>query len=354
MAENDLNQPLRRRHALKGQAPRSLIVTGTVAAAAAVALFAGMWIAVVDDPLGGRPVAVAAIRDAAPAATGSLTEGPLQGRGTSSGRVAALPNPGRFEVASRPGGPVDDVAASGQVGEAVGLAAAGAAPAVRGAPRIVLVVGGMGISQTGTQEAIKALPENVTLAFAPYGGSLQRWVDRARREGHEILLQVPLEPFGYPETDPGAHTLLASAEPAVNEENLRWLLGRITSYAGVMNYMGARFTSDPEALAPFLVRLSEHGLFYLDDGSAPQSLARQLGAETGASVLTADEVIDLDRRREEIDRKLEDLEAIATAHGLAVGVASAFPASVAAIAEWIPAARERGIAVVPASAALSR
>ncbi|MET0170070.1 MAG: divergent polysaccharide deacetylase family protein, partial [Aliihoeflea sp.] len=42
--------------------------------------------------------------------------------------------------------------------------------------RITIVVGGLGLSQTGTQRAIEVLPAEVTLAFAPAGNSLDRWM----------------------------------------------------------------------------------------------------------------------------------------------------------------------------------
>ena len=40
-----------------------------------------------------------------------------------------------------------------------------------GAPRIALVVGGLGLNPQSTEAAIAELPENVTLAFAPYGAT---------------------------------------------------------------------------------------------------------------------------------------------------------------------------------------
>jgi polysaccharide deacetylase 2 family uncharacterized protein YibQ len=38
------------------------------------------------------------------------------------------------------------------------------------------------------------------------------WNDRsrAREDGHEVMLQVPMEPFDYPDNDPGPHTLTAA------------------------------------------------------------------------------------------------------------------------------------------------
>ena len=68
----------------------------------------------------------------------------------------------------------------------------------RGA-RVAIVIGGLGLSQTGTQAAIAKLPAEMTLAFAPQGNSIGRWMQEARRKGHEIVMQVPLEPFDYPE-----------------------------------------------------------------------------------------------------------------------------------------------------------
>jgi hypothetical protein len=64
----------------------------------------------------------------------------------------------------------------------------------RGA-RVAIVIGGLGLSQTGTQYAIQKLPGTVTLAFAPQGNSLDRWMRDARQTGHELLMQVPFEPY---------------------------------------------------------------------------------------------------------------------------------------------------------------
>src|SRR5262249_20185782 len=83
-------------------------------------------------------------------------------------------------------------------------------------PRSAIAVGGLGIGAASTCEALAKLPGPVTLAFAPYGTDLPRWVTRARGEGHEVLLQVPMEPFDYPDNDPGPQTLLTTVNVAQN------------------------------------------------------------------------------------------------------------------------------------------
>jgi hypothetical protein len=210
----------------------------------------------------------------------------------------------------------------------------------------------MGLSQTGTQSAIEALPEDVTLAFAPYGSSLQRWIDKARAQGHEVLLQIPLEPDGYPDQNPGEHTLLVTTDRHANEQDLHWILARATGYAGVMNHMGARFTSEDRALLPFLGKVGERGLFSLDDGSSPRSMARRGGEILQVPVLTGDLILDQRRSPDAIEAELGALESLARQNGLAIGIASAFPLSVEVVARWAREAPARGIVVVPASAAL--
>ena len=72
----------------------------------------------------------------------------------------------------------------------------------------------------------------MTFAFAPYGGDLERLVARARDEGHEVLLQVPMEPFDYPDNDPGPQTLLTSLDAGQNIDRLHWLMSRFQGYVG--------------------------------------------------------------------------------------------------------------------------
>lgn len=361
MSQSDLNQPLHRAAKERSARRRRAVVAPVVIAAALViAALAAFWIAVVDDPDGGRAVAVATIEEASPPATGSLAAGdgaeaPSADSGSDEMQLAALPvmpsalgaDPSLVEHSSF--GPLPRVSPDGRRPREVYARRSGIVPA--GTPRVVIVVGGLGLSQTSTQNALETLPEDVTLAFAPYGSSLQRWVTKAREEHREVILQVPMEPNGYPQENPGEHTLLVSGGLA-NRDDLHWVLGRMTGYAGVMNHMGARFTADDTALLPFLGEIGERGLYYLDDGSSPRSQAETVGNTLNVPVVTANRVVDRSRNAAEIERELNALEAIARSTGLAVGVASAFPTSVQVIARWVEEAESRGIVIVPASAAL--
>lgn len=219
----------------------------------------------------------------------------------------------------------------------------------RGA-RVAIVIGGLAVSQTGTQAAIAKLPPEVTLAFASGGNSIGRWMEEGRRRGHEIVMQMPMEPFDYPGVDPGRNTLTVSATPEENLDSLRRVLARTTNYTSVMNYMGARFTADADAMAPIMAELARRGLGYVDDGSSARSIAPELAAQDGVPLAVADAQIDLQQERGAILKKLDQLEATARAKGFAIGTGSAFDVTVEAVATWVNEAKMRGIEIVPVSA----
>ncbi len=221
----------------------------------------------------------------------------------------------------------------------------GAAPA----GRVAIVVGGLGISAAGTRDAIARLPPAVTLAFAPYGQDLDGMAARARSDGHEIMLQVPMEPFDYPDSDPGPHTLTAAARPADNIEHLHWAMGRFPGYVGIVNYMGGKLTADEKALSPVLREIGARGLAFLDDGSSARSVATGFKGET--PVRRADGVVDGIGRADAIDKALERLEAAARGGGVAIGTATALPLSLDRIERWAKGLEARGILLVPASTA---
>ena len=222
------------------------------------------------------------------------------------------------------------------------------------APRLAVMVGGLGIGADGTAIAIARLPAAVSLGFAPYGGDLEREAAQAREAGHEILLQVPMESFTYPADNPGPHTLLASASASENLDSLHWLMSRFVGYIGVVNYLGGKLTADAHVLSPALAEIAARGLVYLDDGSSPRSMAREVAAGLDLPSGKADVVIDADPAPQAIDAALARLEALARSHGGAIGVAAALPASVERIARWSGGLEARGVALVPISAMMAR
>jgi polysaccharide deacetylase 2 family uncharacterized protein YibQ len=222
------------------------------------------------------------------------------------------------------------------------------------APRVAIVIGGLGIGAASTSDALIKLPGPITFAFSPYGGDLALAGARARDGGHEILLQVPMEPFDYPDNDPGPQTLLTSLDAGQNIDRLQWLMSRFQGYVGIANAMGGRFSASEQALAPVLREAAKRGLIYVDDGSSTRSLASQIAGANNLAFVKADLVVDTVPAAADVDRALARLEAIARDRGIAVGMASALPVSIERIARWAKTAESRGLLLVPISAAVTR
>ena len=377
MAADDLTRPLglARPKAAGARLRRFGIAAAGVAFIAAAA---AVWFVLVPDAEG--PDVVGAIDGAdAPPADGTSTAGGTSAKISSppegeAGLTEILPDGAISEVGAdvviigEPGegnpmrlasAPMEELAEDGPYGLLPRIGPDGQRPmdayarpldaqTADGGRRIAIVVGGIGIAADGSEAAVE-LPGAVTLAFAPYGKNLAAMLARARASGHEILLQLPLEPYGYPGNDPGPHTLTVGASAEENIDRLHWLMSRITTYVGVTNYLGARFTSEETALAPLLDEIGGRGLLYLDDGSSGMSKADRQ-AKGKAPFARADFVLDAVTEAAAIDAKLAQVEAIARQRGYAIATATAFPVTIERIAEFVKSATERGFEIVPLTA----
>ena len=389
---DDLNAPL-------GQHKRKRLLNLPVSAPQLLAGALGLsgvvvvaWAALVNDPLGGEPTAVVATKappstqtardgdrdgkqharhdgDAgsapnAPAAAAKAVEAPPPGSRTvtiidgSSGARQQFTIPGNSDGASKPlldpklveatrHGAIPKIGPDG-VRPSARYARARDLPAnKKDSPLISIVIGGLGIGASGTADAFAKLPATVTFALAPYGTDLEKLAERARADQHELLLQVPMEPFDYPDNDPGPQTLLSSLTSEQNIDRLHWLMSRFQGYVGLMSFMGARFTASEQGLAPVLRDAAQRGLIYVDDGSSSRSIAGQIGGAHNLPFAKTDIVLDTVPTPIEIDRALARLEMKARDSGVAVGFATAQPATIARIADWAKKVEARGIFLVP-------
>jgi hypothetical protein len=377
---DDLRRPLRRRRIadhLRALRPSPLAATSLVLAIAAIGL--AVWLFTAPDTLDGGPVVRVSIAPLDPVTTGTADR--LSHPGEALDRFeSVLELPSQEDIAADQAlasqteaaylprenpltqAPVKAVSEAGEFGLLPRIASDGRKPsdvyarAVPASvldsdrPKIAIVLGGMGLNAQLTRQAIEDLPGPVTLAFAPYGDSIQKLVDEARAGGHEIMLHLPMEPFNYPLVDPGPKTLRAGQETSDNPGNLAWLMSRFAGYAGVVNYRGARLSGDESALRPVLAEIGRRGLVYLDDGSSARSLVQALGGEAGLPVRQA-QVIDTGASFDDIRRSLAVLEEEAHRSGFAIGTGTGLPVTIDAVQSWARDLAERGVVLVPASAA---
>jgi polysaccharide deacetylase 2 family uncharacterized protein YibQ len=217
-----------------------------------------------------------------------------------------------------------------------------------GKPKVSLIIGGLGLNAAATRTAIERLPPEVTLSFVPYADSLQAWIDLARADGHEVLLEVPMEPLDYPNNDPGPSTLLVNSSHEEMTRRLEWILSRATGYFGVTNYLGGRFMSADQAMNVFTSALRGRGLGFLDDGSAGRRPA------AGVPRASADAIVDEQLSADAIDHQLNALGADAQQKGQALGAGFAYPVTLTEVLRWTQGLNAKGLQLAPASALAHR
>jgi polysaccharide deacetylase 2 family uncharacterized protein YibQ len=217
-------------------------------------------------------------------------------------------------------------------------------------PKIAIVIQGLGVGTQATELALKTLPPPATLAFVPFAADVQAIVDKARGLGHEVLLQVPMEPADFPDSDPGPHALLVGASAQENIKRLNWAMSRFTGYVGIANLLGGRFLGEMGAIEPVLAEAGKRGLMFFDDGATSRSLSGTAARHANTTMAAGTLVLDMVQTPAAIDNKLVQLEAQATRDGFAIGVASLYPVTMTRVAQWAGNASARGFELVPITA----
>lgn len=217
-------------------------------------------------------------------------------------------------------------------------------------PRIAFVLSELGHARIAAEEIIKKLPPAITLSFSPYAKprALEYLSALARANGHEVMLDLPLEPIDFPQRDPGPNALLTALEPSENLERLNWSLDRSTGYVGVAVWMGSRFVASPRQMRPLFEAIEDRGLVLLDNAEREDSLTADLANEFKVPTLTSHRYVDVPlASRDAIDARLAQVERIALQFGSAIAMGRPFPVTVERLAEWSKEIEKRGIVLVP-------
>ena len=211
------------------------------------------------------------------------------------------------------------------------------------------------MNPTVTRRAIYELPANVTLSFAAHPSKLQDWVNEARAQGHEVLIELPMDSINFNPNEPGAlRTLRVNSTPASNIKNLDWLLGQAQGYFAVTNYNGDLLVRRSDILAPILTHLSDSGLGFVYDGSTQAPALNSLSASLDLPFFEAFTLLDTNTDAASIGVELLRLEQDAINGTTPIGVGFAFNNTIDQVSLWVSELERKNIELAPASFALNK
>ncbi|MDI9348811.1 MAG: divergent polysaccharide deacetylase family protein [Candidatus Symbiobacter sp.] len=215
---------------------------------------------------------------------------------------------------------------------------------------VTLIVASIGSNREVSEMAIARLPGRISLAVNPYAPEGAMWLAKARSNGHETLLALPMEPNDYPSSDPGPATLLTQLTPQENRQRLEWVLSRGTGYVGVLAWSGLKFLNSAKDLIPMLQILHQRGLLLVDNQPEVPSRAARMARDIGVPRAMVNRRILADMSPALMDRALADLQAIAADTGQAVGVFEQPTLDqIARLSDWAATLNEDKVVLAPVS-----
>jgi uncharacterized protein len=218
-------------------------------------------------------------------------------------------------------------------------------------PKIAIVIDDLGGENKISQELLRwDVP--ITFSILPFTSYSKILAREAHRKGKEVILHLPMEPHGYPQTRPGEGVLLEEMDEARLLRQLSKDIEAVPYIKGVSNHMGSRLMEDPEKIKTVFSELKRRGLFFLDSRTTPQTVGLQVAQSVGLKAMERNIFIDHSSTEEDIKQQLEQLIRLSLSKGKAIGIGHPHPATLKSIKEMIPKMKEKGIEVVPLSAVM--
>jgi polysaccharide deacetylase 2 family uncharacterized protein YibQ len=220
--------------------------------------------------------------------------------------------------------------------------------AASGAPRLAIIVDDLG-SRRDVFDLVRDIGRPLAVGVLPEL-PLSAWIAaEASRVGLEVLLDLPMEPYRYPELDPGPGALMMAMAPETLGRLVAKHLATMPSAVGATNHMGSRLTEDRGRTRAALEPLAERRLLFVDALTSNHSVAfeeaRRLGLRVGRRQVVVDhsggEAVERERWDEAARLATELGEAIVLAHG--------HPLTLRLLKEYVLKWEAAGIRLVPVS-----
>lgn len=224
-----------------------------------------------------------------------------------------------------------------------------------GFSQIAIVVGGLGVNEALTKQAIYNLPPEVTLSFAAHTPNLQSWINKARTQGHEVMIEVPMESDSSSQNDPWADKLLSSSvSHGRNIRNLDWIMSRAQGYFALTNYNGDRLLKRSDVMAPIMAHMADAGVGFVFDGSVESPSLPTLAASANVPMISAHSLIDTQPTISGTSIALQNLELAAESQTLPMGFGFAYLSTIEALQDWVGTLPDKKVELAPASYNLNK
>lgn len=217
----------------------------------------------------------------------------------------------------------------------------------RGTGRLAIILDDLG-QDPAAADAIFALPYPLTISVLPNHAHSSEIAEEARRRGYEVMLHLPMQSVGNetPEAEELRPGMPADDVPALFEE----MMQSVPNATGVNNHQGSQATADAVLMQELMPVLQKWNLFYVDSRTTAATVAYDTAQRDGVrsgfrNVPFLDDVAEVPAVRKQLELALRG----AREKGDAIAIGHPHAATLQALRETLPKAKEEGVRLVHAS-----
>ncbi|MCV4232537.1 divergent polysaccharide deacetylase family protein [Virgibacillus sp. LDC1] len=157
--------------------------------------------------------------------------------------------------------------------------------------KLAVIIDDFGNDQKGTQEMLN-LPVKITVAVMPFLSTSVKDAEAAHRQGHDVIIHMPMEPKQGRSSWLGPGAILSSLTDEEIRKRMEEAIDSVPYAVGINNHMGSKVTGDERVMSIVLEVCRERGLFFIDSKTNYRSVVGKLAAEKGMPSIANDIFLD--------------------------------------------------------------
>ncbi|MDO9528802.1 MAG: divergent polysaccharide deacetylase family protein [Syntrophales bacterium] len=189
----------------------------------------------------------------------------------------------------------------------------------------------------------------ITFSILPHSPYAIDAAEKLHRAGKEILLHLPMEPYGYPDKDPGIGALFLWMNEEEIKSQIKKNIKAVPYISGVNNHMGSRFMENEDKLSIVLNQLNEEGLFFVDSLTTKHSKGKKLAKGMGLRFVSRDIFIDNNQDFTIILQNFINPLKKRNRWKTLLIICHPYPCTISALKDAVPKIKAEGINIVPVS-----
>lgn len=217
------------------------------------------------------------------------------------------------------------------------------APDARG--RLAIVLDDAGQSDDLLDSAA-SLPAAVGIAVLPFLPHSEEIAQKMHQAGHEVWLHLPMEPQGYPDSDPGPGAIFVAMADSEIRTAVHAAINAVPHAVGVNNHMGSRATADLRVMTWVMQEIGARGLAFIDSRTTRATVAEEVARTLGVPCGRRHVFLDNQRSATSIRSQLEEAVETCRLEGAAIAIGHLDPMTVQVLAEELPGLSRRGADLV--------